>query len=245
MDNILVKQADGVLTITINRPDKQNALTQAMYQAMIEAMTSVEHDDAVKVIILEGAGEHFTSGNDIADFLAANQPIETLSVVKWLRKVDEYTKPIIAKVRGNSVGVGTTVLLHCDLVYCDDTSLFAMPFTQLGLCPEAGASLLLPKLIGHQKASELLLLGKRFGAEEALGFGFINEICPSHELDEIVWDVAQQLCALPPESVGITKSLLKTTPEPVSDRMTREFALFETLLQSDTAKAIFKKFLSK
>jgi enoyl-CoA hydratase/carnithine racemase len=242
---VQINLSDGVLTISLNRPEKQNALTQEMYFAMVDSLKTADSDDSVKVVVLTGVGPHFTAGNDIGDFLAADAPIEEVGAVVFLRTLSEFTKPVIAKVRGNAVGIGTTCLLHCDLVYCDETATFAMPFTQLGLCPEAGASLLLPRLMGHHKASELLLTGKRFGAHEADDFNMLNGIIAVDELDDTVTKIAATIARLPEQSVRLTKALLKTDEEAVSDRMGREFKQFETQLHSDTARAIFQQFLNK
>ncbi len=236
---------DGILTVTLNRADKQNALTNDMYMKMVNILESGDSSDLVKVIILQGDGPNFTAGNDIADFLATDRPIEEVGAVVWLQCLSRMQKPVIAKVRGNAVGVGTTCLLHCDLVYSDTSSKFSMPFAQLGLCPEAGVSLLLPRLVGHQKASELLLTGKRFSAHEALELGFVNQVTEPEALDDTVTVVAEQIAQLPQESVRLTKQLLRTEPESVSERMRREFALFEKQLHSDTAKAIFEQFLKR
>ena len=201
-NNLIESTLDnGILTIYLNRPDKQNALTNAMYMGMVDIMKEADRNDDVKVLVLAGRGPNFTAGNDIADFLAEEKPIEQVGAVVWLRCLSEFTKPVIAKISGNAVGVGTTCLFHCDLIYSDDTSKFSMPFAQLGLCPEAGVSLLLPRLIGHHKAAEYLLLGLRFYAQDALEMGIINEIVATEELDAKVSDVAQQLAALPQESV--------------------------------------------
>lgn len=245
-NNLIESNLDnGILTIYLNRPDKQNALTNAMYMAMVDIMTEADNNSDVKVLVLAGRGAHFTAGNDIADFLAEEKPIEQVGAVVWLRCLSAFTKPVIAKVTGNAVGVGTTCLFHCDLIYSDDTSKFSMPFAQLGLCPEAGVSLLLPRLIGHHKASEYLLLGKRFYAEDALEMGIINEIVATDVLETTVTEVAQQLASLPHESVLETKRLLKRNVESVDERMDEEFARFGELLRSDTAKAIFQQFLNR
>ena len=236
---------NGILTITLNRADKQNALTHAMYMKMVDIMQSGDASELVKLVVLQGDGPNFTAGNDIADFLATDKPISEVGAVVWLNCLATMSKPVIAKVRGNAVGVGTTCLLHCDLVYSDNTAKFSMPFTQLGLCPEAGVSLLLPRLVGHQRASELLLLGKRFYANDALEMGIVNQVTEPDALDEVVSEVALQLAELPQESVLLTKQLLKTESESVTDRMSREFALFEKQLHSDTAKAIFEQFLNR
>lgn len=236
---------NGILTISLNRPDKQNALTNTMYMSMVDIMTEANTNANVKVLVLSGNGAHFTAGNDIADFLAEDKPIEQVGAVVWLRCLSSFTKPVIAKVTGNAVGVGTTCLFHCDLIYSDESSKFSMPFTQLGLCPEAGVSLLLPRLIGHHKASEYLLLGKRFYAQDALEMGIVNEIVAADELDSKVTEVAQQLALLPDDSVLETKRLLKRNEESIGARMDEEFARFGELLRSDTAKAIFQQFLNR
>ena len=236
---------NGVLTVTLNRAEKQNALTNDMYMTMVGIIRQGDSNNDVKLLVLEGEGANFTAGNDIADFLAADMPIEELGAVVWLRTLSTFSKPIIAKIKGNSVGIGTTCLFHCDLVYADTTTKFNMPFTQLALCPEAGVSMLLPRLVGHAKASELLLLGKRFNAAEAHEMGLINQVTEPEELDEVVAEVIAQLTRLPQESVILTKQLIKTEAEPLADRMTREFALFEKQLKGETAKAIFNKFLNR
>lgn len=243
--NILSGTTDGICTITINRPEKQNALTQTMYNDLITSFQEAAEDDLVMVVILAGAGEHFTAGNDIGDFLNAEGPFDENGAVRWLKALHNFEKPIIATVSGNAIGIGTTCLFHCDLVVADTTTKFCMPFTALALCPEAGASQFLPQMVGHQKASQFLLLGETFSAEEALTMNMINHCVAPEERTEVTQAMAEKLSRLPAESVRISKALLKTPVEAISDRMSREFKLFEQQMKSDTARKIFEKFLNK
>ena len=241
---VLTSITDGICTIQINRPEKQNALTQAMYNDLMSAFNAAAEDENVAVVILSGVGDHFTAGNDIADFLAAEGAIEELGAVRWLRVLESFEKPIIASVSGNAIGIGTTCLFHCDLVVADDTAKFCMPFTSLGLCPEAGVSQFLPNLVGHQKAAQYLLLGEAFSAEDALAMQMINYCVAPDERLAKTEEVATRLARLPSEGLRVSKQLLKAPYEPASERMTREFREFERLLHSDTAREIFQKFLS-
>ena len=241
--NILSDVKNGICTIQLNRPEKQNALTQAMYEDLIAAFNEAAETSEVRVVILSGIGEHFTAGNDIADFLQAEGAIEEIGAVRWLYVLHHFKKPVIASVQGNAIGIGTTCLFHCDFVVADNTATFCMPFTSLGLCPEAGVSLLLPAMVGHQKAAQLLMLGEKFNASDALAMHMINHCVTPDERDAVTQAMATRLCQLPADALSITKKLLKTPTEPLEDRMSREFKLFEKQLKSDTARAIFKQFL--
>lgn len=212
---------EGVLTLLLNRPDKKNALNMAMYGALDAALGEADRDDGVRSVLISGSGGTFTSGNDLADFLDASFLAGDSPVMGFLTTLFRARKPIIAAVEGMAIGVGVTMLLHCDLVYAGEGAQFQMPFVNLGLCPEAGSTLLLPRLMGHQRAAELLLLGAPFSAAEAREAGVVNRLVPDGRVLDAARAVAVQLAAQPAAAVRMTKALLK-----------REYAdaLYETAL---------------
>lgn len=244
--NIQVQVDQQVLQIRMNRPEKKNALTRAMYNEMAEILEKVDSDDAVHVVLITGAADSFTSGNDVKDFMEVQETWETSSAGLFLKRLALLQKPIVAAVNGIAVGIGTTMLLHCDLVYASGQARFQFPFTQLGLVPEAGSSFLLPRLLGHPKAAELLLLGEPFDADKALELGIINGIFPGDTLLSAVSQKAQQLAQLPPQAVRSTKGLMKqNVGSDLTTSMNAEGSLFFQHLQSDEAKATFMAFLQK
>jgi enoyl-CoA hydratase/carnithine racemase len=200
---------DHILTIRLDREERKNALNHAMYWAMAEAVEGADDNSDVRVILIHGSDDCFSSGNDIADFVSSDLgDYSEVPAVRFLKALYRSTKPIIAAVAGPAVGVGTTMLLHCDMVYAANNSNFKLPFTQLGLVPEAASSLLLPRLAGHQKAAELLMLGESFDAQTAEEIGLVNEI---HNESVVAHArlVARKLAKLPPTSVQATKKLLR------------------------------------
>ena len=201
MSDILIHTDAGVSTITFNRLDKKNALTEAMYSALAEAMQQAATDDAVRVLVIQGDASVFTAGNDIKDFLEHPPTSTDAPVFRFLRQLVSFPKPLIAAVAGPAVGVGTTMLFHCDLVYAGDNAAFAMPFVNLGLCPEAGSSLLAPQLVGYQRAAELLLLGEPFLAETARDLGLVNRITAPTEVNELAGAQARRLASKPMSSL--------------------------------------------
>ncbi|MEA3362878.1 MAG: enoyl-CoA hydratase [Thermodesulfobacteriota bacterium] len=236
----------GILKIGIQRPDKLNALTLAMYDAMTAALESAEQDPQVRVILIHGTESCFTSGNDLSDF-ARNPPEgENSPVFRFLRAISQAKKPVVAMVSGAAVGIGTTMLLHCDLVYADEGAKFKLPFVNLGLCPEAASSYLLPKLVGYLRASEILLLGETIGAESALALGLINRIFPASDLSEQVMNKAFQLAAQPPASLRLTKSLLREHHgRQVAEVMSKEGDLFLRQLAKPEAQEAINAFIEK
>lgn len=208
-DHIKSDFTEGILTLRFNRPEKKNALNLAMYSALAVAFWRADEDDAVRVILLAGSEGCFTSGNDLADFMSSPPTGEESPVMQFLHAISQARKPIVAAVSGAAVGVGVTMLLHCDLVYAGAGALFQMPFVSLGLCPEAGSTLLLPRMMGHQRAAELLLLGEPFGAETARRVGIVNVVCSDGELMETAHRKARQLAAQPAAAVRLAKALLK------------------------------------
>jgi enoyl-CoA hydratase/carnithine racemase len=244
-DHIVTSIAEGILRIQINRPEKKNALSMAMYTAMADAMASADTNSAVRVIVLTGTNGCFTSGNDVADFLQYNPTGEESPAIRFLKTLATASKPVIAGVNGVAVGIGVTMLLHCDLVYAADSATFQLPFVNLGLVPEAASSMLLPRLIGHQRAAELLLLGERFDARTAQEIGLVNAICPAGELMTFVQQRATALAAKPPASLRITKALLRREPESIAARMAEEGRHFGKQLGSPEAREAMEAFMQR
>ena len=243
--DLILRQTDGpILTLTFNRPEKQNALTREMYQALADAINEANGDFGIRAIILSTSSAHFTAGNDLFDFLN-EPPLEPGSpVMNFLEAIHNFAKPVLAAVSGNAIGIGTTMLLHCDIVVADSSAKFVMPFVNLGLVPEAGASLLFPRLVGHQAASKVFLTGEGFDAKTAKEFGLIAEISESPL--ERVREYAEKIAAQPPNAIIQTKALLKSElHEKVAAVMRAEGELFQMALQSDEAREAFMNFLAK
>ncbi len=235
-EDVLVARDGNILRIQFNRPDKKNAITAAMYGTVAEALTQAEQDKAIRVVFLTGTADCFTSGNDLNDFLSNPPQGDDSPVARFLAAISQATKPIVAAVNGVAVGVGTTLLLHCDLVYAGASARFHMPFANLGLCPEAASSLILPALVGHQRAAELLMLGEAFGAERAHELGLVNAIFPDAEYQDLALAKARQLAAQPPGAQRITKTLLKRVQRmAVADTMRTESADFMRMLREPEA----------
>jgi enoyl-CoA hydratase/carnithine racemase len=231
--DILTETKDRILRIRINRPQKKNALTRAMYAAMADAINRADQDSDIRVIFLHGSQDCFTAGNDLKDFQAFRQDGDNKDVSNFLTAISRARKPFVAAVGGVAVGVGTTMLLHCDLVYAGEGAQFRMPFVALGLCPEAASSFLLPKLVGHQRASELLLLGEAFSAAKAFEIGLVNAVYPDSEYIDKAFTQAVILAQQPPASVRITKALLKKSiSQTIVDTMTEERKQFSERLNS-------------
>ena len=244
--DILVHTEAGVTTLTLNRADKKNSLTRAMYTALADALEQAQANDAVRAVLLQGDMAVFSAGNDIADFLAHPPTDPSSPVFRFLRAIAAFPKPLVAAVCGPAVGIGTTMLLHCDLVYAGDNAAFSLPFVNLGLCPEAASSLLLPRLLGHQRAAEALLLGEPFMAEAALEVGLVNRIVPPTECNAIAQTQARKLAAKPLASLLETKRLMKQGQvEPVLERMAEEGAIFARMLTEPAAREAFTAFMEK
>ena len=242
MSEILIEQIDQTLHLTLNRPEKKNAITQAMYMTLANNLNAAAGDFAIRTVVISGNGKAFTAGNDIMDFM--NEEITMSSpVFHFLKAIHEFPKPLIAAVQGNAVGIGTTMLLHCDLVYAAADSLFAMPFVTLGLVPEAGSSLLFPRLVGHAKASEIFMTGRSFGSAEALEMGLINSIEESPTAKAL--EVAALIADQPPSAVLNTKALLKSGSHiAVENVMLAEGEMFRIALQSDETQGAFMKLMT-
>lgn len=247
MREILTERLDGALLVRIHRPDKKNALTLAMYAALTAALEQAARDPAIGVVVLTGGGDSFTSGNDISDFLAAPPAGDDSPVFRFLAALRQFEKPLIAAVNGMAVGIGVTLLLHCDLVYARAGATLLLPFANLGLCPEAGSSLLLPRLIGYARAAELLLLGEPFSAEQALEWGLINGIGADAEATlERALAQARRLAGQPAAAVRLTKALLKRTEaDALRETIALESRHFMELLRSPDALAALRAFAGR
>ena len=244
---ILTEVADGILRVQINRPDKKNALTVAMYAELAAALDRAASEPAVRVVLIHGHPQVFTSGNDLADFMnPAPAAGDDRPVLRFLRAISSAAKPIVAAVNGPAVGVGTTMLLHCDLVYAGEAASFQLPFVNLGLVPEAGSSLLLPTTLGYQRAAELLLLGEPFSAIKAHQFGIVTDVVADSETVDAANQAAKKLAAKPPAAVRLTKMLMKKpTADAVAKQMLEEIEHFDRQLRSPEAAEAFKAFSEK
>mgnify|MGYP003336733406 CR=1 FL=1 len=244
MAEILQEVNGSILTLTLNRPEKQNAITREMYQTLADALREANGDFAIRAVVITTSSQHFTSGNDLFDFLNA-PPLEPGSpVMNFLEQIHTFTKPLLAAVSGNAVGIGTTMLMHCDVVVAAPTTRFSMPFVNLGLVPEAGSSLLFPRIAGYQRAAKVFLTGEPFSADYALQIGLIAEISDAPLSSAKA--IAERIAAQPPSAVIQTKALLKSElHDKVSAVMRAEGELFQMALQSDEAREAFMAFLAK
>jgi enoyl-CoA hydratase/carnithine racemase len=245
-DLIQSELGEGILTLRINRPDKKNALNLAMYQALADGLKRADNDDAVRVILICGCDDCFTSGNDLADFLTSPPTGTDSPVMQFLIAISEARKPIVAAVNGAAVGVGVTMLLHCELVYAGSGATFQMPFVNLGLCPEAGSTLLLPRVMGHQRAAELLLLGEVFSAEKARDVGIVTDVCPEMDVLHTARSKALQLAAQPAAAVRLAKNLLKRDyAVPLRETIVEEGVQFMKRLKSPEAAEALQAFMQR
>lgn len=246
MQDILIHTEDGVTTLTFNRPDKKNSITAAMYAALADALEAVQDLDAVRCVVFQGNETVFSAGNDITDFLNNPPATEDSPVFRFLRNIAQFPKPVIAAVCGPAVGIGTTLLLHCDLVYAGDNAAFSMPFVNLGLCPEAGSSVLVPRLMGYHRAAEALLLGEPFMAEAALEVGLVNRVLPPLETAGYAQTVARRLAVKPLSSLVETKRLMKQgNSQQVMAAMAEEGASFGRMLREPAAREAFGAFMER
>ena len=244
--SIDVHTEGGIATIAFARPDKKNAITAAMYAAMADGLAAAAADPAVRAVLITGSAECFTAGNDLQDFLANPPSGEDSPVWRFLRGLAGFPKPVVAAPCGVAVGVGTTLLLHCDLVYAGDNARFSVPFAALGLCPEAASSLLMPAIAGWQRAAEKLLLGEPFGAEEAREMGIVNRVLPAAEAIGFARAQAAKLVALPPASLRETKRLMKgAMADAIPARMAEEGVVFGRMLRAPEAREAFTAFFEK
>jgi enoyl-CoA hydratase/carnithine racemase len=244
MSDVIVGHSGRVTTLTFNRPEKMNALTRAMYKSLADGINQAAVDNAISVVVIQANGEHFTGGNDISDFLN-NPPLEDGSEVwQFIKATHEFPKVLIAATQGNAVGIGATMIMHCDFAYSAPSTRFRMPFVTLGLVPEFGSSYLFPKSMGHRRAAELLLLGREFTAHEAHEWGMINEV--SDDPKARAHEIALQLAEQPPNALMQAKQLMKSPDhERLNVIMQAEGDLFQKALTSDEATTAFMNFLMR
>jgi enoyl-CoA hydratase/carnithine racemase len=246
MSDILTHVEAGVMTLTFNRLARKNSITATMYAAMADALAQAQADATVRVVVIQGDESVFSAGNDLGDFL--NQPPagEDAPVFRFLRNIASFPKPLVAAVCGPAVGIGTTLLFHCDLVYAGDNAAFSMPFVNLGLCAEGASSLLAPQMFGYHRAAEALLLGEAFYAEAALEVGLVNRVLPPAEANAYALNVARKLAAKPSSSLIETKRLMKKGQQAqVLQAMSEEGAVFGRMLREPAAKEAFSAFMEK
>jgi enoyl-CoA hydratase/carnithine racemase len=244
MSEILRKQEGNILVLSFNRPAKMNALTRSMYSGLATGLNEAAGDFGIRAVILTSEDQHFTAGNDISDFMNNPPTSESSEVSQFLESLLNFPKPLIAAVKGNAVGVGTTMLLHCDVVVASPTAKFSMPFASLGLVPEAGSSFLFPQLVGYQRAARIFMTGESFDAPVAVEMGLVTSIenDPVNEAMKIAQLIAEQ----PPQAIINTKALLKArSHDAVAAVMKAEFEIFAMALQSEEAMEAFMKFMSK
>lgn len=244
--DLLIHTEAGVTTITFNRVEKKNSFTEAMYAQLTQALSAADADAATRVLVFQGDVTVFSAGNDIGDFLNNPPANEEAAVFQFLRALVGFSKPMLAAVCGPAVGIGTTLLLHCDLVYAGDNAAFSLPFVNLGLCPEAASSLLLPQMLGYHRAAEALLLGEPFMAEAALEVGLVNRVVPPTECNGVAQTQARKLAAKPLSALIETKRLMKKGQAPqVQAVMAEEGASFGRMLREPAAREAFGAFMAK
>lgn len=243
-EHVRVDKQGEVLAITLNRPERRNAITVAMYAALAEAVEGAAGDKSIRVITFEGEGQDFAAGNDLADFLnALPRNTDEIPVWRFLRALAECETPLVAAVRGNCVGIGTTMLFHCDLVVAEEGARFSLPFVDLGLVPEAASSLILPRLAGRRRAARYLLLSEPFGVDEALEIGLVSHAAKPGELREKLGGVVQTLLAKPSEALQETQRLLRRgARDEILERMRLEGQVFAKRLESAEAKSALTAF---
>lgn len=245
MDVLITKERHR-LTLQFNRPAKKNAITSAMYQQMADVLKDADGDTDIRVILFVGSPQIFTAGNDLDDFMHQPPTTPNSPVHQFLWQISHVGKPVIAAVAGAAVGIGTTMLLHCDLVYAATNARFSMPFAQLGLCPEAASSLLLPQLAGYHRAAEKLLMGDPFFADEARQIGLVNQVVEADQLLVHAHGQADKLIALPAASLRATKRLMKrANMAAIEAQMSAESEFFGAMLSAPEAKEAFTAFFDK
>ncbi|HEY8053074.1 MAG: enoyl-CoA hydratase-related protein [Steroidobacterales bacterium] len=236
-EQVLVSSADGVCEIRLNRPEKRNAITLAMYEALCAALAGAQADSAVRAVLMSGEGAGFTAGNDLNDFLSGLKFDGDNPIMRLLGALATFGKPLLAAVHGKTVGIGTTMLLHCDLIVAARSTVFSMPFVSLGLVPEAASSLLLPRLVGQQRAAELLLLSKPFDAATAQSMGLVNRVVDEADLLSEARKLARDVVAQPVEALLAARRLLRGDPAEVLARLDAEAKVFQERLQSAEFRA--------
>lgn len=245
-DHVTTTVEAGILTVTLARPDKKNALTNAMYGVLADALERAETDPGIRVVLLQGDGDSFTAGNDLADFAAQSQGLHKgeRHVLRFLDRLARATRPLVAAVQGNAVGVGTTMLLHCDLVFVADTARLITPFVNLALVPEAASSLLLPARVGHARAFAMFALGEAIDGATAVAIGLANRVMPAADLRAAARAAAAALAKQPAGALAHTKALMRDV-DAIRAQMDRESAIFQERLKSAEAREAFTAFAER
>ena len=243
-ENVIIEQVNGVLTLTLARADKKNALTDAMYGALSDALHDCQPDDSVRVALIRGEGDLFCAGNDIGDFMASTGSTKDRNVFRFLKMLGQFSKPLVAAVQGRAVGIGTTMLLHCDYVVLAEDAMLTTPFVSLGLVPEAGSSLLLPQTVGHRRAFAMLAMGEAMDAQAALVAGIGNRVVPNAELDAAAQKACAHIAALPPSAMLTTKRLMRDE-KAIAERTAIEIEEFAQAMRSPEAQEAFTAFAEK
>jgi len=249
-DHVVIQHEEATRIITMRRPDKKNALTQDMYFAISKSIDSAQDDPTIRCMIITGSSGVFTAGNDLKDFLTAGSGAEkqafgTSGGSTLLNSLNNNRKPLIGAVDGVAVGIGTTMMFHCDYVIASKSAMFSTPFVGLGLVPEGASSLLVPRALGHQRAFALLVMGRSLDAEAAREAGFVNEVVAPGHVETEARKVAREICALPAEAVAISRQLLRLPPETIAERFAIEGKHFGERMQSQEALNAFKGFLAR
>lgn len=246
-EHVIVTDEDATRIIRLRRPEKKNALTQDMYLTMSEAIDSAQNNPAIRCMIITGGSGVFTAGNDVDDLLRASQGLGSrpLNAVKFLHSLVQNQKPIIAAVDGVAVGIGATMVFHCDYVLASTTATFSTPFIHLGLVPEGASSLLVPMAMGHQRAFSMLVMGRPISAEDARIAGFVNAVVAPGHTEVEARKVALDICALPVEAATLSRKLLKRPPDELMRRIEQESHMFGERMESAEAIAAFKSFLAR
>ncbi|MDO5894683.1 crotonase/enoyl-CoA hydratase family protein [Agrobacterium sp. Azo12] len=249
-NHILVERSEdgsGVLVIRFNRPEKKNAITQAMYRRMVKTLNSANEDEGVRVVVFLGTEGCFSAGNDMADFLTygMGQAVEPPAGFEFIKALAEAKKPLVSGVDGLAIGIGTTLHLHCDMTVASSRSLFKTPFVDLALVPEAASSLLAPRVMGHQRAFALLVAGEGFSAKQAFEAGLIWKVTEPENVETETLEIARKLAAKPPQALRIARDLLRGSEQEKLQRMDEEFAHFSSRLKSAEARAAFEAFMRR
>lgn len=248
-DHVIVTDEEATRVITLRRPEKKNALTQEMYAAMSHAIDTAQNNPAIRCMIITGGSGVFTAGNDLEDFMKAGGSAQgtarPMNAVKFLHSLVHNTKPIIAAVDGIAIGIGTTMVFHCDYVLASTTATFSTPFIHLGLVPEGASSLLVPMMMGHQRAFSMLVMGRPVSAEDAQTAGFVNAVVAPGHTETEARKVAREICALPAEAVALSRKLLKRAPDDLVRRIEQESHLFSERMSSKEAMTAFQAFFAR
>jgi len=242
---VLVARVDGICEVRLNRPEKRNAITFLMYEQLTRALGAAQADESVRAVMLSGEGASFSAGNDLQDFLSGPALSAAHPAMQFLRTLATFGKPLLAAVQGQTVGIGVTMLLHCDLIVAARAAQFSLPFVALGLVPEAGSSLLLPRLIGQQRAAELLFLGQPFNADTAYRLGLVNSVVEEGALLDETRALARAVAQQPPAALAATRRLLRGDTDELLARIEEEASIFGAQLQSEEFRARVRAFLTR